>query len=258
MPTRSRRNSDGTPSSGVADDELIALCDLDGMSFLTSDRQRAWALRDESGIQAMRVPGGPRQRDRHQRRRRSATGACSTAITARLFVAATADAARRRRALPLGRRPPVAARAALAVRRAGRGARARRSSRSCCGAAASASARSRAPPMTRAALAGRADSRHGTVRAAPRRRRLAARGVRARARRSGACAGFRGYARLSAERTRRGARHGSPASIATTLAAAIHHRAARRSHELRNTIALLEAARRRTLIEQTRSSHGTH
>jgi len=31
----------------------------------------------------------------------------------------------------------------------------------------------------------------------------------------------------------------------------------RRSHELRNTIALLEAARRRTLIEHTRFSHGT-
>ena len=31
-----------------------------------------------------------------------------------------------------------------------------------------------------------------------------------------------------------------------------------RSHELRNTIALLEAARRRTLIEHTRFSHGTH
>ena len=32
----------------------------------------------------------------------------------------------------------------------------------------------------------------------------------------------------------------------------------RRSNELRNTIALLEAARRRTLVEHTRFSHGTH
>ena len=40
------------------------------------------------------------------------------------------------------------------------------------------------------------------------------------------------------------------------LAAAVQP--GRRSHDLRNTIALLEAARRRTLIEHTRFSHGTH
>ena len=44
----------------------------------------------------------------------------------------------------------------------------------------------RGPP-----LAGRADPRHGAVRAAPRRRRLASRGLRARPRRSGRSAGFR-------------------------------------------------------------------
>ena len=41
------------------------------------------------------------------------------------------------------------------------------------------------------------------------------------------------------------------------LAAAVQHGGGRRSHDLRNTIALLEAARRRTLIEYTRFSHGT-
>jgi hypothetical protein len=41
------------------------------------------------------------------------------------------------------------------------------------------------------------------------------------------------------------------------LAAAVQHVGVRRSHDLRNTIALLEAARRRTLIGHTRFSHGT-
>ena len=53
-----------------------------------------------------------------------------------------------------------------------------------------------AAPPTGAALAGRADSRHRPVRAAPRRRRGAARGGRARARRSGRSAAFAGYAEL--------------------------------------------------------------
>jgi hypothetical protein len=41
------------------------------------------------------------------------------------------------------------------------------------------------------------------------------------------------------------------------LAAAVRPIGLRRFHDLRNTIALLEAARRRTLIEHTRFSHGT-
>ena len=41
------------------------------------------------------------------------------------------------------------------------------------------------------------------------------------------------------------------------LVAAVRHAGVFRSHDLRNTIALLEAARRRTLIERTRFSHGT-
>jgi hypothetical protein len=43
-----------------------------------------------------------------------------------------------------------------------------------------------------------------------------------------------------------------------TLAAAIHGARVRRSRDLRSTIAMLEAARRQTLIERTRSPHGTH
>ncbi|HSL20229.1 MAG TPA: DUF4350 domain-containing protein [Vicinamibacterales bacterium] len=42
-----------------------------------------------------------------------------------------------------------------------------------------------------------------------------------------------------------------------SLAAAIHHPALHRPHELRRTIALLEAARRHILLERPRSSHGT-
>jgi len=44
------------------------------------------------------------------------------------------------------------------------------------------------------------------------------------------------------------------------LAAAIHHTGLHRPHELRSTIALLEAARRQTLVKpqgRTRTSHGT-
>jgi hypothetical protein len=42
----------------------------------------------------------------------------------------------------------------------------------------------------------------------------------------------------------------------SALAAALDHPRVRSAHELRRTIALLEAARRQTLIEQRRSSHG--
>ncbi|HLG57428.1 MAG TPA: DUF4350 domain-containing protein [Vicinamibacterales bacterium] len=41
------------------------------------------------------------------------------------------------------------------------------------------------------------------------------------------------------------------------LAAALHHAAWRRPHTLRNTVAVLEAARRQALIEHSRSSYGT-
>ena len=41
------------------------------------------------------------------------------------------------------------------------------------------------------------------------------------------------------------------------LAAALHHAGSRRSHELRNTIALMEAARRQIMHDPRRSSHAT-
>jgi hypothetical protein len=41
------------------------------------------------------------------------------------------------------------------------------------------------------------------------------------------------------------------------LGTALHHAGSRRLHELPTTIALLEAARRHTLSERTRSRHGT-
>jgi hypothetical protein len=65
------------------------------------------------------------------------------------------------------------------------------------------------------------------------------------------------YARLSpAERTAALARlTGVDAGV---LTAAIHNPALRRAHQLQNTIALLETARRRIVVEHTRSSHGTY
>ena len=42
-----------------------------------------------------------------------------------------------------------------------------------------------------------------------------------------------------------------------SLAAAIHHPGWRTAAELRRTLALLEAARRQTLIRETRLEHGT-
>lgn len=45
---------------------------------------------------------------------------------------------------------------------------------------------------------------------------------------------------------------------AGALAAAIHHPRMRRAHEVRKTIALLEAARRLITIERRRTSHGRH
>jgi hypothetical protein len=47
---------DGTPSSGP--DARYRMCNPDEESFLTSEKQAAWALRDASGIQAMRVRVG--------------------------------------------------------------------------------------------------------------------------------------------------------------------------------------------------------
>jgi hypothetical protein len=55
--SRFQEEQDGAPSSG-SPDTRYSMCDVDGMSFLTSKRTVAWALRDASGIQAMRVAVG--------------------------------------------------------------------------------------------------------------------------------------------------------------------------------------------------------
>ena len=65
-----------------------------------------------------------------------------------------------------------------------------------------------------------------------------------------------GYAHLSA-RQRASALARLTGFDREALAAATRHSGLYRSHQLRSTIALLEAARRRTLIEHTGSSHGT-
>ncbi len=52
-----QEEQNGTPSSG-SPDTRYSMCDLEGMSFLTTRRNVMWALRDGSGIQAMRVAVG--------------------------------------------------------------------------------------------------------------------------------------------------------------------------------------------------------
>ena len=200
--------------------------------------------------------GRSRQRHRHQRdavprpepvRRRSRPAVRG----------GHAAAARRRRALPLGRRPPVAAGAALALRRAGRAARA---------GAASALALWRGGvrfgPLARRAdagapLAGRADSRHGAVRAAPRRRR--ARCTRPPCARSTKPhdAGSPATRSSSAERARR--RAGAPHRLRSDDARG--RGSPRRRAPLRTSCAARSRCSKprgaELLIEHTRSTHGT-
>jgi hypothetical protein len=52
-----QEEQNGTPSSGSRD-RRYSMCDLDGISFLTSKQTAVWALRDASGIQAVRVAVG--------------------------------------------------------------------------------------------------------------------------------------------------------------------------------------------------------
>ena len=249
---RFQEEQDGTPSSG-SPDTRYSMCDLDGMSFLTSKQTAVWALRDASGIQAMRVAVG----------RGSVTVINATPFRERslfdgdhgwLFTAAT----EMRRGddvhfMSEDDHPSLLAllwQHGAPVRDAyARARRARAVARRCPVRAARGGARG-SPP-----LAGRADPRHGAVHTAPRRRELASCGLRARARRSGATPGSalrESVTQANAPRLWRV----SPASTRTLSQRLFNP--SRRSHDLRNTIALLEAARRRTLIEHTRFSHGTH
>jgi uncharacterized protein DUF4350 len=244
---------DGTPA-GEPDALRHWVCDFDGGSSLASDRNARWALRDASGIQAMRVQVG----------RGSVTVINATPFRNRhlfdgdhgwLFVTST----------QLGRGDDVhflseGAQASLLVllwRRGG--------------------------PVVVLTLAlislvlWRVGVRFGPLAAAqPAARRSLAEQIRgtgqfalrhggggsllaaaSRALDEAARRRIPGYARLSTK--------GRASALARltgfdwhALAAAIHHDGLRRSHDLRSTITLLETARRQTLIERTRSPHGTH
>jgi hypothetical protein len=239
-------------SAGESNTMRHVMCDFDPESFLTTDRRVAWALRDESGIQALRVNVG----------RGSVTVINGTSFRYRnlfdgdhawLFVAAT----ELRRSddvhfLSEGTQPSLLALlwqyghpvvlltlvlVSLVLWRAG----VRFGPPS---AALSAARRSLAEQISGT---GQFALRHGSGAT------LIAATVRAldeAARRR-----IPGYRRLSSE-----ARAEALARLtgfdARALAAAIQHHGVRRSNDVHNAIALLEAARRQTL-ERTRTSHGT-
>ena len=242
---------DGKPVG--ASDALRWVCDVDDESSLSSERTAAWALRDASGVQAMRLQVG----------RGSVTVINATPFRrwhlfdgdhGWLFVAAT----QLRRGdelhfLAEGTQPsllalmwlhggPVVALAlallALVLWRGG--------VRFGPLAAPPATARRSLAEQIRGS--GQFALRHGGGEPL-----LAAAG---RALDEAAQRRIPGYVRLSTK-----ARASALAQLTGfdlhALAAAIHGARLRRPQELRSTIALLEAARRQTLIERTRFSHGT-
>jgi hypothetical protein len=244
---------DGMPA-GDPDATRHWVCDFDGESSLASDRKALWALRDASGIQAMRVKVG----------RGSVTVINATPFRDRhlfdgehgwLFVASTqllrGDEVH---FLSEGAQPallvllwqhggPVVvltlALISLVLWRAG----------------VRFGPLAAAQPAARRSLAeqirgtGQFALRHG---GGDSHLAAASRALDEAARRR-----IPGYARLSTK--------GRASALARltgfdwrTVAAAIHHDGLPGSHELRSTITLLETARRQTLIERTRSPHGTH
>jgi hypothetical protein len=250
---RFQEERDGTPGGGP-DATRHWMCDLDGESSLASDRNARWALRDASGIQAMRVQVG----------RGSVTVINATPFRNRhlfdgdhgwLFVASTqllrGDEVH---FLSEGAQPsllvllwqhggPVVvltlALISLVLWRVG----------------VRFGPLAAAQPAARRSLAeqirgtGQFALRHGggdSLLAA------VSRALDEAARRR-----IPGYARLPTK--------GRASALARltgfdwrTVAAAIHHDGLRGSHELRSTITLLETVRRQTLIERTRSPHGAH
>jgi hypothetical protein len=230
------------------------MCELDGVSFLTSTRNAVWALRDVSGIQAMRVEVG----------RGSVTVINATPFRGRslfegdhgwLFVTATGmrpgddlhfmseDAHPSLLALLWQYGAPVVvltlALVALVLWRGGVR----------FGPLAAAPDTARRSLVEQIRGTGQFELRHGGGDS------LLAACVRAldeAARRRVPI-----YASLSANE-RAAALARLTGLDRDALAGAVQHALGRRSHDLRNTIALLEAARRRTLIKHTRSSHGTH
>jgi hypothetical protein len=249
---RFQEEQNGTPSSGSSE-TLYLICELDGMSFLTTRKSAVWALRDVSGIQALRVEVG----------RGTVTVINATPFRERslfegdhgwLFVAATEmrrgdevhfmseDAHASLLALLWQHGAPVVVLAlalvALVLWRGG--------VRFGPLAAAPVAARRSLVEQIRgtgqfALRQGSGDSLHAaSVRALDEaaKRRVPVYTTLTTTERAAALARLTGFDR-------------------DALARAVRHGRVRRSHDLRSTIALLETARRRTLMKHTRSSHGT-
>jgi hypothetical protein len=242
----------GMPA-GESQTTSYAICNLDGFSFLTSMRNALWTLRDRSGIQAIRVQVGRGHvtvinatpfRDRH----------LFDGDHGALFVAATEmrrgddvhflseDEHPSLLSLLWQYGAPVVTLAlALLALVLWRG-------------AVRFGPLAAPPDVARRSLAeqirgtGQFALRHGSGDA------LHAASVRALD--EAAVRRIPRYARLSAGE-RAAALERLTGFDANTLAGAVHHGGTRRSHDLRQTIALVEAARRQLLIEHTRSSHGT-
>jgi hypothetical protein len=242
----------GTPSS-ASHTPSYSMCNLSGVSFLTSNRNAVWAIRDASGIQAMRVQVG----------RGSVTVINAMLFRyrnlfdgdhARLFVAATQmrsdddvhflseDNYPSLLALLWQYGAPVVVLSlALVALMLWRG-------------AVRFGPLAAVPDDARRSLAeqirgtGQFAMRHGGGDS------LHAASVRALD--EAAVNRIPRYSRLSVKERAVALAHLTGFDW-KTLAAAVHGKA-RRAHELRNTIALVEAARRQILVDQTRSSHGTH
>lgn len=247
---RFREERGGAPAGG-SEAMRYLICDADAKSVLTSHKRPAWALRDESGIQVMRVQVG----------RGSVTVINATPFRYRslfdgehgwLFVAATQlrrvdevhflseDEHPSLLALVWQHGGPVVVLAlVLIVLVLWRGA-----VRFGPLMAAQQTARRSLAEQIRGT--GQFDLRHGGE-------SLHAASVRALE--EAAQRRVPGYPRLP-NRERASALARLTGYDAKSLAAAMHHAGLRRSHDLRATIALLEAARR-TLLEHRRLSHGT-
>lgn len=244
------REEHGGPA-GDSDTTRYLICDADAESFLTTHKSAAWALRDESGIQVMRVQVG----------RGSVTVINAEPFRYRslfdgehgwLFVAATQlrrvdevhflseDDHPSLLALVWQHGGPVVVLtlvliALLLWRGAVR-----------FGPLMAAQHTARRSLAEQIRGTGQFDLRHGGE-------SLHAASVRALE--EAAQRRVPSYPRLS-DRERASALARLTGYDTKSLAAAMHHAGLRRSHDLRATIALLEAARR-TLIEHRRLSHGT-
>ena len=242
----------GTNMAPAGHAPRYAICDVESGSFLVTSRDAAWALRDASGIQAVRVRAGEGSvtvvnavpfrymglfdgdhaalfvsatqlrrgdevhflsEDDHPSLLALAWQHGAPVVVLTLALAAMALWRNAARFGPLAT-PPQTARRSLAEQIRGTGQFAWRH--------------------------GSGDSLHAAC----------VRALDEAARRR-----IDGYGRLSAKE--RAAALGRLTGFDfNALAAAIHHPRSRRTQEVRSSIALLEAARRKTLTKQTRGSHG--